>query len=66
MELQKPGNSPEPGPEVIEKHKVAKEQVAQRVHSWTEQNEMRSVLGRMAAGAAKRILDSANPSEIRA
>ena len=35
-----------------------------RVRSWTVQNEMRSVLGRVSAGAAGRILDSANPREI--
>ena len=37
----------------------------QRVHSWTVQNEMRGVLGRVSAGAAGRILDSANPREIK-
>ena len=37
----------------------------QRVRSWTVQNEMRGVLGRVSAGAAERILDSANPREIR-
>ena len=36
-----------------------------RVRSWTEQNEMRGVLGRVSAVAAGRILDSANPREIR-
>ena len=29
--------------------------------SWTVQNEMRGVLGRVSTGAAARILDSANP-----
>ena len=38
----------------------------QRVRSWTVQNEMRDVLGRMSAGATGRILASANLSEIRA
>ena len=33
--------------------------------SWTVQNEMRNVLGRVSTGAARRILDSANPREIR-
>ena len=33
----------------------------QRVRSWTVQNEIRGVLGRVSAGAAGRILDSANP-----
>ena len=56
MEPQKPGNSPGYQPEVIER---------QRVHSWTVQNEMRGVLGRVSTGAAGRILDSANPREIR-
>ena len=37
-----------------------------RVLSWTVQNEMKSVRGRMSAGAAGRILDSANPGEIKA
>ena len=37
-----------------------------RVRSFTVQNEMRDVLGRVSAGAAERILDSANPKEIRA
>ena len=35
-----------------------------RVRSWTVQNEMRGVLGRMSAGAAEKILDSANPRKI--
>ena len=37
-----------------------------RVRSWTVQNEMRDVLGRVSTGAAGRIFDSANPREIRA
>ena len=37
----------------------------QRVRSWTVQNEMRGVLGRVSKGATGRILDSANPREIR-
>ena len=36
-----------------------------RVRSWTVQNEMRGVLGRVSAGAAGSILDSVNPREIR-
>ena len=36
----------------------------QRVCSWTVQNEMRDVLGRVFTGAARRILNSANPREI--
>ena len=38
---------------------------SQGVRSWTVQNEMGGVLGRVSAGAAGRILDSANPREIR-
>ena len=38
----------------------------QRVSSWTVQNEMKGVLGRVSTGTARRILDSANPREIRA
>ena len=65
MEPQKPGNSPGSGPQVVERQRVAKERAAQRVRSWIVQNEMRDVLGRASAGAARRILDSANPGEIR-
>ena len=32
---------------------------------WRVQNEMRGVLGRVSTGAARRILSSANPREIR-
>ena len=66
MEPQKPGNSPRPGSEVVKRQRVAKKRAAQRVRSWTVKNEMRSGLGRVSAGAAERILDSANPREIRA
>ena len=48
MELQKPGNYPEPRPEVVKRKKVAKERAAKTVCSWTVQNEMRGVLGRMS------------------
>ena len=65
METQKPGNSPGSGPEVVERQRVAKEWAAQRVRSWTVQNAIRGVLGRVSARAAGRILDSANPREIR-
>ena len=65
MESQKPGNSPGSGPKVVEKPRVATELAAQRVRCWTVQNEMRDVLGRVSTGAAGRILDSANPREIR-
>ena len=47
MEPQKPGNSPGSGPEVVERQRVAKERAAQRVRSWTVQNEIRVVLGRV-------------------
>ena len=64
MDLQKQGNSPGPGPEAVERQRVAKERAAQRVHSWTGQNEITGVLGRVPSGAAQRILDSANSSEM--
>ena len=66
MEPQKPGNSSRPGPEVVERQIVAKERAAQRVSSWTVQKVMRGVLGRVCTSAARKILDSANPREIRA
>ena len=66
MEPQKLGNFPGSGPEVVERQRVAKEQAVQRVHSWTVQNEMRGVLGQVSAGIAGKILNSANPGEIRA
>ena len=65
MEPQKSGNSPRPEPEVVERQKVAKEGAPQRIHSWTVQIEMREILGRVCAGAARKSLDSANPREIR-
>ena len=52
MESQKPGNCQRPGPEVVKKQRVAKERAAQKVRSWTVQNEIRVVLGRVSAGAA--------------
>ena len=63
---QKPGNSLRPGPEIVKRQRVARERAAQRVRSWTVQNEMRSVLERVSAGAAGRIFDSAYPREVRA
>ena len=66
MELQKPGNFPGPGTEVVEKQKVAKNRAAQRVRTWAMQNEMRGVLKRVSACAAGRILDPANSREKRA
>ena len=65
MGLQRPGNSPGSGPEVEERQRVAKERVAQRIRSRTVQNEMKDVMGRVSTGAAARILDSANSTEIR-
>ena len=41
VEPQKPGNFPALGPELVERQKVAREQAAQIVRSWTVQNEMR-------------------------
>ena len=64
MEPQKPGNFPGPGSEVVERQRVAKERAAQEFRSWTVQNEMRGVLGRVFAGAARRIFDSDNPRKI--
>ena len=64
MESQKPGNSPGSGPEIVERQRIAKERAAQRVRTWTVQNEMRGVLGRVSTGAAGRILDSSNLREI--
>ena len=66
MEPRKPGNSAGPGPEVAKRQKTAKKRATQRVRSWTVQNEMRRVLGRVFASAAGRILDSANPRKIGA
>ena len=66
MRLQKPGNFPGPGPEVVERPKIAKKQATQRVRSWTVQNEMRSFLVRVFASAARRIFDSANSREVEA
>ena len=63
MEPQKSANSPGSGPEVIERESSKSERC--RVRSSTLQNEMRGVLGRKSAGAAGKILDSANPREIR-
>ena len=66
IEPQKPGNFPRPGLEVVKRQRVAKERAAQRVRSWTVQNEMRGVLGRLSSGVARRIPDSANPKKITA
>ena len=61
---QKPGNSQGPGLEVVERQRIAKERAAQRVRSWTVKNETRVVMERVSAGAAGKILDSANSREI--
>ena len=66
MEPKKLSNSPGPEPEIVERQRVAKKQAAKRVRGWTILIEMRSVLGRVSAGAAERIHDSANPREIKA
>ena len=44
MKLQKSGNFTGLGSEVVEGHRVVKEQAAQRVRSWTVQNQMRGSL----------------------
>ena len=59
MKPQKPVIFPAPGAEIVER-RVAKEYAAGQ--SW---DVMKGVLGRMVAGAAWRILDSADSSEIR-
>ena len=59
MDPQDPGNSPGPGPEIVERQKTAKERAAQRVRSRTVQNEMRGVLGWVSTGALGMIFDSA-------
>ena len=64
MEPQQPENFPGPGPEIVERQRATKERVAQRVRSWSEQNEIRGVLGRVSASAVERILESASPEEI--
>ena len=60
------GKLPRLGLEMVKRQRVAKERAAQKVRSWTVQNEMRGVLRRVSAGDAGKILDSANPEEIRA
>ena len=53
MRPQKPGKSPGPGPEVLERQKIAKERATQKVHSWTVQNEMRGAQGRVPQALQK-------------
>ena len=64
MRPEKRGSFPGPGPEVVERRKIAKKQATQKVRSWTVQNEMRGVLGRVSESAARRSFDSANSREI--
>ena len=60
MELQKPGNSPGSGPEVVE---TESRQRVSGAESVAGQCRMRGVLGRVSTGAAGRILSSANPRD---
>ena len=53
MEPQKPENYPGPGSQIVERQRAAKERAAQTVCSWTAQNEMRGVLGRMSQALQK-------------
>ena len=52
MEPKKQDNFPGPGPEVLERPRVAKGRAVQSVRSWTVQDEMQSVLERITADAA--------------
>ena len=63
MKPQKPCNSPGPRPEIVDSRQ---RESGEKSLQLDVQNEMRGVLGRMIAGAAGRILDSANSREIRA
>ena len=51
MKPQNPANSPRPGSEVVERQRVDKVRAAQRLRSWTVQNQIRN-------DSAGRILDS--------
>ena len=66
MKPQKPGNSPGLGPEVVKSQRVSKERAARRVRSWSVENAMRGVPGRVSASAAGLSLDSTNSREIKA
>ena len=66
MKPHKLGNSPGSEPEVVKRQKIAKEGAARRVRSWTVQNEIIGVVGRVSASAAERVLDPADPREIEA
>ena len=61
-----PGKLPRALTRGLRETRVDKEQAVQKSCSWIMQNEMRGVLGRVSAGAACRILDSARSSKIRA
>ena len=52
--------------EFVMRQRATKGQAAQRVHSRTVQNEMKSVQGQMSPGAAGRIFDSANSEQLKA
>ena len=65
MDAPEAGNSPGSVSEVVKRQRVAKNRAAQRSRSWTVQNDMRDVLGRVSTGTARKILDSANPRVTR-
>ena len=52
MESQKLGNFSGFEPETIERQRVTVKRAAQRVFSWTVQNEMKNVLNWMTPGSA--------------
>ena len=45
---------------------IAKARATQRVRSWTMQNQLRGVIGRVSASAARRIFDFFNSREVGA
>ena len=65
MKPQKRGSFPRPGPDVVERKAVAKEQTAKRVRSRTVKNEMKDVVYWTARGAAQRTLSFSNSGKIR-
>ena len=48
-----------------ERERVAKERAGQIICSWTVQNKMRGIQGRVSTSATGKILDSANPEETK-
>ena len=62
-ELQKPGNSLGPGPEIVERDRVIKERALQGARNWKVQNEMKVVPG--LDNRSRCMNDSANFREIR-